>query len=71
MQLPIPGRYLWASGIDSAAEGFQVAQLYARPALDLRTGSRTVPDFDAGLRLHRLLDAIRLSAETGTRRTVA
>ncbi|WP_158795060.1 hypothetical protein [Streptomyces sp. NRRL S-337] len=48
-----------------------MAQLYARPALDLRTGSRTVPDFDAGLRLHRLLDAIRLSAETGTRRTVA
>ncbi|WP_310726283.1 hypothetical protein [Streptomyces sp. N2A] len=48
-----------------------MAQLHARPALDLRTGSRTVPDFDAGLRLHRFLDAIRLSAETGTRRTVA
>ncbi|WP_051823267.1 Gfo/Idh/MocA family oxidoreductase [Streptomyces sp. NRRL S-1448] len=70
-ELPIPGRYLWASGMDSAAEGFPVAQLYARLARDLRTGSHTVPDFEAGLRLHRLLDAIRLSAETGTRQSVA
>ncbi|MBL1094681.1 MULTISPECIES: Gfo/Idh/MocA family protein [Streptomyces] len=70
-ELPIPERYLWASEMDSAAEGFHVAQLYARLARDLRTGARTVPDFDAGLRLHRLLDAIRLSAETGTRRSVA
>ena len=57
-ELPIPGRYHRA-GIDPAAEGFNVAQLYARLALDLRTGARDVPDFDDALRLHRLLDAIR------------
>lgn len=66
-ELPVPGRYRQASGIDPAAEGFNVAQVYARLALDLHTGSRTAPDFDAGLRLHRLLDAIRLSTDTGAR----
>ncbi|WP_328459589.1 Gfo/Idh/MocA family protein [Streptomyces sp. NBC_00448] len=66
-ELPVPSRYRLASGLDPAAEGFNVAQMYARLALDLRTGSRSVPDFDAGLRLHRLLDAIRHSADTGTR----
>ncbi|WP_433473648.1 hypothetical protein ACQPZP_33255 [Spirillospora sp. CA-142024] len=69
-ELPIPTRYRWAAGIDPAAEGFNVAQMYARLALDLRTGSRGVPDFDAGLRLHRLLDAIRVSADTGTRQSL-
>ncbi|MEV1176827.1 Gfo/Idh/MocA family oxidoreductase [Nonomuraea sp. NPDC049784] len=69
-ELPIPSRYRWTSGIDPAAQGFNVAQMYAQLALDLRTGSRSVPDFDAGLRLHRLLDAIRLSADTGTRQSL-
>ncbi|MEU7939625.1 hypothetical protein [Microbispora bryophytorum] len=36
---------------------------------DLRTGEGRVPDFARGLRLHGLLDAIRRSAETGTRQT--
>ncbi|MGC5167607.1 Gfo/Idh/MocA family protein [Luteimicrobium sp. DT211] len=67
-ELPVPGRYRRASGIEPSAEGFGVAQLYARLADDLRTGSRTVPDFDDGVALHRLLDEIRLAAETGTRR---
>ncbi|MFG2846641.1 Gfo/Idh/MocA family protein [Kitasatospora sp. NPDC048296] len=65
--LAVPERYRWASGIAPDAEGFNVAQLYARLATDIRTGSPSVPGFDAGLRLHRLLDAIRRSAETGTR----
>jgi predicted dehydrogenase len=69
-ELPIPSRYRWTSGTSTAAEGFNVAQMYARLALDLRTGSRTVPDFDAALQLHRLLDAIRLSAGTGTRQAL-
>lgn len=70
-ELPIPSRYRWISGIGPAAEAFNVAQMYARLALDLRTGSRDVPGFDAGLRLHRLLDAIRVSAETGNRRSLS
>ncbi|MDN3357468.1 Gfo/Idh/MocA family oxidoreductase [Actinomadura sp. DC4] len=62
-----PGRPI--HGIDPAAEGFNVARLYAELARDLRTGAHTVPDFDDALRLHRLLDAIRISAATGTRQT--
>ncbi|MFI9722884.1 Gfo/Idh/MocA family protein [Streptomyces sp. NPDC052396] len=69
-ELPIPSRYHLTSGIGPAAEGVNVAQMYARLALDLHTGSRSVPDFEAGLRLHRLLDVIRLSASTGTRQTL-
>ncbi|MFE6778638.1 Gfo/Idh/MocA family protein [Streptomyces sp. NPDC057702] len=68
-ELPVPDRYRWAQGVDPAAEGFNVAQMYARLARDLHTGSRDLPDFDTGLALHRLLDTIRLSAATGTRQT--
>jgi predicted dehydrogenase len=41
-------------------EAVNVAGLYAAFAQ-----GQPVPDFDAGVRLHRLLDAVRLSAETG------
>jgi predicted dehydrogenase len=47
-----------------------VAALYRQLAADLRTGRPRVPNFADGLRLHRLLDTIRDSAGTGTRRTV-
>ncbi|MET8976487.1 Gfo/Idh/MocA family oxidoreductase [Streptomyces sp. NPDC004539] len=41
-----------------------VAELYSALAADIRTGSRTVPDFETGLRLHGLLDTIRTADET-------
>ncbi|MFC8731896.1 Gfo/Idh/MocA family oxidoreductase [Luteimicrobium sp. NPDC057192] len=68
-ELPVPDRYRPAAGIEPSAEGFNVAQQYARLADDLRTGARTVPDFDDGLALHRLLDVVRSAARTGTRQT--
>jgi predicted dehydrogenase len=46
-----------------------VAQLWARFEADIRTGSRTVPDFAAAVRLTRLLDAIDLASDEG--RTIA
>ncbi|KAB2380979.1 Gfo/Idh/MocA family protein [Actinomadura montaniterrae] len=70
-ELPIPEEYLWVPEPARGVEVLNVAQFYARFADDIRTGGRTVPGFDAGLRVHRLLDAVRLSAETGTRREVA
>ncbi|GAA2281955.1 hypothetical protein GCM10010149_28130 [Nonomuraea roseoviolacea subsp. roseoviolacea] len=70
-ELPIPGRYRWVRDLHPAAESFNVAQMYALLARDLRTGSHSVPDFDAGLRLHRLVDAVKLSADTGTRQSVS
>ncbi|MCK7624327.1 Gfo/Idh/MocA family oxidoreductase [Streptomyces sp. RS10V-4] len=69
-ELTVPPGHRSATALPPDAEGFNVAQLYARLARDLRTGTRTVPDFTTGLRLHRLLDAIRRSAATGTRQTV-
>jgi predicted dehydrogenase len=69
-ELPLPER-LFASGMaDTGVEGFHVAQLYARLAADLRSGERTVPDFAEGLRLHRLLDAVRRADATGQRQQV-
>lgn len=44
-----------------------MALQYAALARDIRAGGRRVPDFADGLRLHRLLDAVRLSAGTGRR----
>ncbi|ETK32158.1 Gfo/Idh/MocA family protein [Microbispora sp. ATCC PTA-5024] len=70
-ELPIPDRYLWVPGQARAMEAVNVAQLYARLADDLRTDARTVPGFDEGVRLHRLLDAVRRSDATGTRRAAA
>jgi predicted dehydrogenase len=54
-ELPRPGA---DAGIP--AEAANVARLYAAFA-----AGREVPDFDAGVRLHRLLDAIRLSDARG------
>ena len=44
-----------------------VAQVYRRLAEDLRTGGHRAADFDAAVRIHALLDAIRESAATRTR----
>jgi predicted dehydrogenase len=42
-----------------------VAQLYARFEQDIRSGTRTVPDFDSAVRLTRLLDAINVASDEG------
>ena len=44
-----------------------VAQLYARLETDIRSGSRTAPDFAAAVRLTRLLDAIEHAGDQGLR----
>jgi predicted dehydrogenase len=44
-----------------------VAETYARLAQDLRTGARTLPDFEDARRLTHLLDAIDRASATGRR----
>ena len=44
-----------------------VADLWARFEADIRSGTRTVPDFDRAVRLTSLLDAIDASSEEGCR----
>ncbi len=48
-------------------EAGNVARVYAALAQDIRTGTREVPDFAHGVHTHELLDAVRRSADTGTR----
>ena len=55
---------------DPAVEGVRapstnVAELWARFANDIRTRTRTVPDFDRALQLTRLLDAVEMSSSEG------
>ncbi|UQI48444.1 Gfo/Idh/MocA family oxidoreductase [Streptomyces sp. HU2014] len=69
-EMPVPRRHRWAAGVPLGAEGFNVAQMYGRIASDLRTGARTTPGFEEGVRVHRLLDEIRRSAGTGLRQQV-
>ncbi|WP_242886952.1 Gfo/Idh/MocA family protein [Actinomadura litoris] len=69
-RLPIPDRYLWVPEAARDVEIVNVAQFYARLADDIRTGTDHTPDFHQGIRMHRLLDAVRESAGTGTRRAV-
>jgi predicted dehydrogenase len=59
-----------SAGSAGRCAALNVAQVYAQFADDLRTGAHGPADFEAGLRLHRLLDTIRLSAQTGTRQPV-
>lgn len=53
-----------ATGIGT--QSVNVAELWARFASDIRSGTRTVPDFDRAVRLTRLLDAIDASSENGS-----
>ena len=55
------------TGLEGAA--INVGQLHADFARDIRDGTRTVPDFEAALRLTRLLDAIETASAEG--RTMA
>ena len=63
--LDVPARYRWVPpGI--AGPGFNVAQVYARFADDLRKGTRTAPDFADAVVRHRLIAAIEAAAESGS-----
>lgn len=50
-------------GLDGAA--INVGELWRRFETDIRTGNRTVPDFDTAVKLTRLLDAIEISSDEG------
>ncbi|MEJ3657057.1 Gfo/Idh/MocA family oxidoreductase [Actinomycetes bacterium KLBMP 9759] len=66
------GEREWRELVDPGEVGpaTNVGALYAQLADDIETGASGTPDFAAGVRLHRLLDAIRASAADGVRRTL-
>ncbi|KUO22599.1 Gfo/Idh/MocA family protein [Streptomyces dysideae] len=66
-EVPVPDRHRTPVEVPATAVR-NVAESYAALARDIRTGERTVPDFEAGLRLHKLLDTVRASALTASSR---
>jgi predicted dehydrogenase len=54
---------------DLEGPAINVAESYAAFGRDIRTGERTTPDFDHAVRMHRLIDAIYTSGETGVRQS--
>lgn len=64
--LPLP------EGVRTAPDGLagpalNIAQAWQCFAEDIRTGSRTTPDFDHAVQRHKLIDAIERSAAAGTK----
>ena len=55
---------------DTKGPPVNVAECYTRLAADIRAGVRTVPDFDAAVRLTRLLGRIETASLTGQRQVV-
>ena len=49
---------------------FNVAQLYALVAADIRDGTSHAPDFELALKRHTLLDAVQRASDTGKRQTL-
>lgn len=49
------------------ADPGNVAELWSSFAADIKNNTRHTPDFDSGVRLHRVLDAIDAAAEMGQR----
>lgn len=47
------------------AQAINVGQLWSHFESDIREGTRTVPDFDAAVKLHALLDAIDKASDEG------
>lgn len=73
VELPVPAEYHLVPQFrdrpgDPAAN---LANAYAQLLADIDGGTTSLPDFDHGVRRHRLLDAIIESARTGERRTLS
>jgi predicted dehydrogenase len=64
-ELEIPQSYYF--GLEDAVAARNVAGIYGRMAEDLRHGTKTAPDFDDAVSIHKVLDAIERSDETGKR----
>jgi predicted dehydrogenase len=68
--LPVPDGYDWLPKSDLASSVVELGQLYAALAKDLNDGTHTAPSFADGIWMHRLLDGVARSSETGARVTI-
>ena len=69
-ELPIPERLTWVPAEVPEGPAFNVAQMYRRFGEAIRSGGSAEPDFNAAVKLHELIDAIRKASETGARQSV-
>jgi predicted dehydrogenase len=71
--LPIPDRYSWVPPDFPRGDPFNVGQMYRLFAESIRTGKKQerLPTFDTAVDLHRFLDTIRQSSDSGRELTVA
>jgi predicted dehydrogenase len=65
--MPIPDRFVWMPPDFPRGDPFNVGQMYSLFAEAIRTGQpqSRLPTFDTAVDLHRFLDTIRQSSETG------
>lgn len=68
--IPLPGFYDSEPGGVSGEIGANVLRSYAHFAKDLRNGTNTMPDFEYGVRRHRLLAAIEEASRSGVTQAV-
>ena len=68
--LPIPPAYRWVPAAVPSGSPYNVAQLYARMAEGIRTGTPVSPGFDAAVTRHRLIDAIQRASDTGQKQVL-
>lgn len=69
--MEVPARYVHVPPDTPAGPPHNVAQLYRRLADAIRTGTAAEPDFEHGLKRHRLIDAIVRSSREGRSVAVA
>ena len=69
--LPIPDRFVWMPPEFPRGDPFNVGQMYKLFAEAVRTGQNRLPTFDTAVNLHRFLDTIRQSSDTGRELPVA
>jgi predicted dehydrogenase len=67
-ELEVPSSYYF--GLDDAPAARNVAGIYRLMIRDISRGTRGAPGFDDAVALHRLLDAVELSSNTGARQRI-
>jgi len=63
--LAVPDRFTFTSRDTPAGEAFNVGQMYALLARAVRGENAEQPDFDTAVDLHRLVDGIKQSSDSG------
>jgi predicted dehydrogenase len=67
-EIEVPSSYYF--GLEDAPVARNVAGIYRLMARDVGQGTRSAPDFDVAVALHRILDAVELSSRTGERQQI-